>query len=373
MRELSINATEFGFLAASYKVSSGLISLFYSTIGDLFNRKSMLICAIILFILSTLFCALAPTYYTLLTARILAGFFGGIITPSVYAIATDLIPFKRRGKALGTLLASFSVSSTVGIPLGLLIGEIYSWRSTFHFIGACMTLVLIANILFLPSVPAPKNRQHKFSKQIYNLISSFKNTDYWFGFSVMICFTFSGFMLFPFLSPYAVNNIGLQESDLKYIYLVGGIFTVVVSRLAGKLTDIYGPLKVFFPSAVLSLPFIYLYTSIENIPLIPLLFISTGFMVMINARFVPLMTMITKLPREDNRGSFMGVLMALRSFTAASATAFTGLLISESKDGRLIDFDLAGYISIFLSVFSFLLVMKLYRKVFTGVGENAKT
>ncbi len=365
MRELNITTTQFGLLAASYKVSSGFISLFYSTIGDLFDRKKLTMVCLFMFVLSTLFCAIAPNYTVLMFARILAGVFGGILTPSVYAIIADLIPFERRGRALGMIMASFSISSTLGIPLGLMIAEAFSWRETFHFIGAGATLVMAANIWLLPSVPVKEKKIYRVGEQLKTMWNTFSDKEHLESYVVMMCYTFSGFMLFPFLSPYAVHNVGLQESDLKYIYLVGGIFTIVMSRMAGRLTDSHGPLRVFFPAVMLSIPFVYLYTTVENLPLTQLLIISTGFMVMINARFVPLMTMITKVPKENKRGSFMGVLMALRSFTAASATAFTGFIITEDAQGKLVNFDLSGMTSIGISLFAIFFVLRLNSRIFT--------
>ena len=231
MRTLEITAAEFGLLAASYKIASGVIGLFYSSIGDIFNRKGLTLFTLFLFVLSTLFCAVAPNYETLLFARVLAGLCGGILTPSIYAIVSDLIPFERRGKALGMIMASFSVSSTVGIPLGLIIAESFGWRSTFHFIGACTTLVLLANMILLPSVPIKNVKRFKLKGQFRDLFKGLTQADNLSPFIVMMCFTFSGFMLFPYLSPYATKNIGLAESDLKYIYLVGGFFTVIVQKL----------------------------------------------------------------------------------------------------------------------------------------------
>ena len=262
-------------------------------------------------------------------------------------------------------MASFSVSSTLGIPLGLMIADAFSWRSTFHFIGAGATLVLLANLLLLPTVPVPGVSKFKFKEQTLRLWKTFIDPKHREAYLVIMCYTGSGFMLFPFLSPYAVSNIGLAESDLKYIYLVGGIFTVFMSRTVGHLTDSLGPLKVFFPAVLSSLPFIYWYTTAGVLSLTHLLIISTGFMVMINARFVPLMTMISKVPEESKRGSFMGVLMSLRSFTAAFATAFTGFLIYEDQSGKLVNFDLSGFLSITISVCAIYFVMKLHRKIFT--------
>jgi predicted MFS family arabinose efflux permease len=359
MRYFEISPGQFSVLASSYSFSAGVTGIFYSTVADKYDRKKLLLIMLFFFIISTLLCALAPNFEMLLLARIFAGVFGGIITPVAYAILTDLIPFERRGKAMGTLLATFSITSILGIPTGLAISDIWGWRHTFHFIGIGATIILLISYKVLPQLPLKKSILTPF-ENIKRLWSIFIDRRFTTSYITIFLFTASGFLLFPFLSPYAVKNIGIQETDLKLIYFIGGIFTVFSSKFAGVLTDRYGSLKVFIPSTLISLPFIYLYTSVGNTPLSLLLIISTGFMLLINFRFVPIMTLITKSPDADTRGSFMGVLHSIRSFTSGIATAFTGFIVYENKNGLLINFGNMGLLSIGLSLVGMLCFFKLY-------------
>jgi multidrug resistance protein len=362
MRYFQISPGQFSVLASSYSFSAGVTGIIYSSVADKYDRKKLLLITLFFFIISTLLCALAPNFEMLLLARIFAGVFGGIITPVVYAILTDLIPFERRGKAMGTLLASFSITSILGIPTGLAISDIWGWRHTFHFIGIGATIMFILNYKYLPQIPLKKSLLTPI-ENIKRLWFIFIDKRFRTSYLTMVVFTVSGFLLFPFLSPYAVKNIGIQESELKLIYLVGGLFTVFSSKYAGVLTDRYGSLKVFVPSTLASLPFIYLYSSVENLPLHLLLIISTGFMLLINFRFVPVMTLITKSPDADSRGSFMGVLHSIRSFASAIGTAFTGFIVFENKDGLLENFDKIGALSIALTLIGMLCFFRLYTKL----------
>ena len=134
MRTLQITPGQFSMLASSYSLSAGIMGLIYSLFADSFDRKKFLLILLSGFIITTLACALAKSFHFLLIARILAGIFGGIITPVVYAIVTDLIPFKRRGRAMGTIMATFSITSIFGIPTGLAIANAWGWRYTFFLI-----------------------------------------------------------------------------------------------------------------------------------------------------------------------------------------------------------------------------------------------
>ena len=359
MRYFEISPAEFSILASSYSISATFSGLLYSSIADKFNRKSFLMFLLSFFIFSTLLCAVAPNYHMLLLARVTAGLFAGIITPVVYAIISDLIPYARRGKAVGTIMSSFSLASILGVPTGLAIADEFGWRSTFYFICIGSIIVSILNLFVLPSVPVQKITLG-FKKNMSRLVHIAVKKEFRVPYLTMFLFTSSGFLLFPFLSPYAVKNIGIAETDLKYIYLVGGMFTVFSSRLAGILTDTWGGLKTFIPAVLFSIPFIYLYTSVEHLNLYTLLIISTGFMVFINFRFVPVMTLITATPSNEHRGSFMGILLSIRSLASASATMFSGYIITLKADGSLEHFHELGILSIGLTLIGALCYIGLY-------------
>lgn len=360
MRVFDISPAEFSFLASSYNLSAGTMGLLYSSVADKYNRKKLLIFLTLGLSLASTYCGFATSYYGLLIARILAGLFGGVINSVVYAIVADVIPQKRRGRAVGAIMASFSITSIVGIPIGLAIADYFDWRHTFHFIGIGALIVTFFSGFTLPSIPVQGTKLKVLEnlKRVFAIAATKKNV---LPFTVMALFTFSGFMMFPFLSPYAVKNIGLLESDLKYLYLVGGLFTIIASAITGRYSDKHGEFKAFIWPFIFSLPFIYLYTSIGPTPFPLLLVIASCFMIFINARFIPIMTLITKHPQETERGSFMGLLLSLRSFSSALAVIFTGLILVELPNGKLQKFNYIGQFSILLTIIGSFLFYRLYQ------------
>ena len=73
MKAFGIGTHEFGLLVASYSFSAAISGILAATFVDLFERKRLLLIAFGLFALSTLACALAPSYSMLMVARGLAG------------------------------------------------------------------------------------------------------------------------------------------------------------------------------------------------------------------------------------------------------------------------------------------------------------
>jgi predicted MFS family arabinose efflux permease len=66
--------------------------------------------------------------WTLLAARGTAGAFGGVLGSMVQTMVGDLIPFERRGRASGTIMSAFSLSTVAGVPLSLWLANHFGWR-----------------------------------------------------------------------------------------------------------------------------------------------------------------------------------------------------------------------------------------------------
>ena len=59
-----------------------------------------------------------------------------------------------------------------------------------------------------------------------------------FAFSALL--VFSGFLVFPFIAPYLVTNVGVSEAQLPLVYLVAGIAALLTARLVGGWSDSVG-------------------------------------------------------------------------------------------------------------------------------------
>src|SRR5438034_3477547 len=74
-----ITTTQFGLVVSAYALSAGASGLLAAGFADKFDRKKLLIFFYAGFMLGTFLCAIAPSYYFLLAARIVTGIFGGVV------------------------------------------------------------------------------------------------------------------------------------------------------------------------------------------------------------------------------------------------------------------------------------------------------
>ncbi len=348
IKDLEITPVEFGSLVSSYNYTAAFFGLLFGSFADKFDRKPLLLLSLCGFILGTFSCALGNSFELLLISRMFTGAFGGMMNGLIFAVISDVVPFERRGKAMGVVMSAFSVASVIGVPIGLAISDLSRWQNTFHFIGLFSLFILLATQLIFPNITQHIGVQRdSFQKRVIKLL---KNRDYLTSFIFISIVSGSIFLLIPYLSPFAVNNMGIETEQLKYMYLTGGIFTVITARIAGVLTDKIGALKLFTIMVFISFLAVLLYTHSSKISFIHYLVLGTFFMTMVSGRMIPCMTLISEVPSLDDRGFFMSVMHSFRAVGSATMTLVGGLFITEMPNGKLIGFDHAGYFSIVMGV-----------------------
>lgn len=357
MDELSLNPAQFGQLVSAYTFSAAISALALSPIADRYPRKNLLLLMLLGFILGTIFCGLSQNFSQLLLSRIVAGCFGGLLNTIVYSMVTDLVPYERRGKAMGILVSAFSAASILGIPLGLMLADSFSWQYSFYGIALFSVFVLFACWRIFPLIPILRTPS-PWSRVLIESYELMKVPLYLKAYGFIFLVAVSVFLVIPFLAPYAVKNMGIANSELKYMYLLGGLVTLFSGRYLGILTDRHGALKVFQWAVLISSIPVVLFTQAGETSLVYYLVLSTFFMVFVSGRMIPCMTLVSEVPRPADRGAFMGILNAIRSIGSGVATVIAGMMMTEDSDLKILGFDYVGYLSLFVI---FLTMIYAYR------------
>jgi MFS transporter, DHA1 family, inner membrane transport protein len=361
MRVFEVNPTQFSALVAAYTFSAGLVGFFGALYADHFDRKKFLLFNFTGFIIGTFMCGISTTFITLLMARIIAGAFGGVLNACVLALVSDLIPFERRGAAMGVVMSAFSIASVAGVPIGLYIADLFNWQAAFFFICIVGVIFWIASYIILPSVKVEK-QTISFQENLAKFKKILGQPDYLMSFFLTSMLGFGVFMIVPFISPYMVNNVGLLESQLPYIYLVGGVCTIITARIIGKLCDRVGSFTVFRVFAAFSIIPIILMTHLPPAPLFLMLLTTSLFMMFASGRFIPAMTMVSAVVKPQERGTFMSLENAGRQFSSGAASQIAGLIIGTTAAGALTRYNLVGYIAIGTTMLAILIAYRIKNK-----------
>lgn len=361
MRVFHINPTEFSTLVSAYTFSAGIIGFFGALYADHFDRKKFLMFNFTGFIVGTFMCAVAPNFAALLVARIVAGAFGGVLNACVLSMVADLIPFERRGAAMGVVMSSFSIASVLGVPLGLYVAQMFDWHAAFYLIVIIGIVFWILSFLVLPSVKV-RTTQLGIKDNLLNFKKILSQKDYLQSFTLTSVLGFGIFMIVPFISTYMVGNVGLTEAQLPFIYLAGGTCTVISARIIGRACDRVGSYKVFRIVAVLSIFPIFFLTNLPHVPLALALVSSSFFMMTGSGRFIPAMTIVSAVVKPQDRGTFMSLENSARQLSSGAASQIAGLIIGSGAAGALTNYNIVGYIGIATSLVAIFIAFKIKTK-----------
>ena len=358
MRIFNINTQQFGLVVYSYTFSAGFSGFCTAFFIDKFDRKRFLQVLYAGFLIGTLLCGLANTYELLMIARIFTGLFGGVLGAVILAIVGDVIPFNRRGQAMGFVMAAFSIASVLGVPFGLRIANQFGWNTPFLLLAFLALPVQFFIFKFVPnlSTHTQAGKQVQVLQVIKNITSSPNQRK---AITLMMVVMFGHFSIIPFLSPYMVSNVGFTEGQLEQIYFFGGLSTIIASPLIGKLADRIGKLKVFTIFVSISIIPVLFITNMPRVDIWITLIATSVFFAVSSGRFIPAQAMVTATVDPQNRGSFMSIVSSMQQLSAGLAAYIAGLVVIKQTNGEMLHYNWVGLMSIAAAFITLFLVRRI--------------
>lgn len=141
------------WIIVGYLLTSTASTPLWGKVGDLFGRRRMFQSAIVVFLVGSLLCGLAPTMLTIVIGRLVQGIGGGGLYALCFGIVGDLVAPRQRGKYIGYFAGMFAVAGVIGPLVGGVITDHVGWRWIFTInvpIGLA-SLLITSLTLHLPS------------------------------------------------------------------------------------------------------------------------------------------------------------------------------------------------------------------------------
>ena len=311
LKTLGLSTSQFGSVVSAYAISAGISGILAAGFADKFDRKKLLLFFYTGFIIGTAFCALAYNYHTLLLARIVTGLFGGVVGSISMAIITDVFSLNQRGRVMGFVQMAFAGSQILGIPIGLLLANMWGWHATFIMVVILSVLIGVAVVMRLkPLTEHLKLQSDKNALQ--HLWHTIQKRDYRIGFMATAMLSLGGFMLMPFTSAFLVNNVLIAQADLPVIFFFTGISSMIIMPLVGRLSDRVDKFKIFVFGSALAAIMVLVYTNLGPVPIWQVIVINMILFMGIMSRMVPATALNTAVPEMYDRGAFMSINSSLQ-------------------------------------------------------------
>lgn len=235
--DLSISIPSAGLLVSLYALGVAVGAPVLTALTGKLPRKALLLALMALFTAGNLLAWQAPSYETLVAARILTGLAHGVFFSIGSTIATGLVPREKAASAIAIMFTGLTVALVTGVPLGTFIGQHFGWRETFLAVSTLGAAAFIGSALFVPrnlahTPPASLLRQAKVLAEP-RLLLVYAKTAIGYG---------GTFIPFTFLAPILTDISGFSAGSVGWVMLVYGVSVAVGNLWGGKLADRLGPI-----------------------------------------------------------------------------------------------------------------------------------
>lgn len=359
MKSMNLTTKQFGFAVLSYGISAGISGLLTAGFADSFDRKKLLLFFYIGFIVGTLFCGLATTYPLLIAARVFTGIFGGVIGSISMAIVADLFSFQQRGRVMGFMQMGFGASQVLGIPISLAIANRLGWQAPFFMIVGLAAIIWL--VIVVKMKPIAKHLEVKQKKNAFeHLMNTLAKREYRVGFLATALLSLGGFMIMPWGSAFAINNLHLTKEQLPSLFMVAGISSLIIMPIIGKLSDKVNKFALFTIASVWLMVVVMIYTTLTPVPIWVVMLINVLMMMGIMSRMVPSMTLVTSLPEMQDRGAFMSINSSLQQMAGGLAAGVSGLIVFQASNSSPLEhFDTLGWVMVGITVVCIFMIYRV--------------
>lgn len=359
MKSLSIKPAGFGFAVSAYAFSAGISGLLTAGFADKFDRKKLLLFFYIGFVAGTVLCGIATSYPLLVAARIITGLFGGVIGSISMAIIADIFLLQQRGRVMGFVQMGFGASQVLGIPIGLYLANIWDWHAPFLWVAAMAAIVVL--LIAVKMQPVTKHLAIQQDKSaLKHLLHTIAKKDYRIGFTATALLSIGGFMMMPFGSAFAINNLHITQHQLPIVFMVAGISTLFIMPLVGKLSDKVDKFTIFAAASAWMIMMVLIYTNLGPTPLWVVLIFNVLMMAGIMSRMIPSSALITAIPEMRDRGAFMSINASLQQIAGGIAAFVAGLIVvQKDKFSPLEHYNTLGYIITVITIIGVILVYRV--------------
>jgi predicted MFS family arabinose efflux permease len=359
MKSMNLTPSQFGLAVSAYAISAGLSGLLTAGFADRYDRKKLYLFFYVGFIAGTFLCGMVHSYPQLIAARIFTGIFGGVIGSIAMAIITDLFDLHHRGRVMGFIQMGFGASQVLGIPISLYVANHWGWQSPFLMVGALG--IIIAVLILAKLKPVSQHLSLQTDKNAFlHLWHTVAKRKYRIAFLTTALLSIGGFMMMPFGSAFAINNLKLTNEQLPMLFMVSGIASLVIMPLIGKVSDKIDKFRVFTIATVWMCIMVVIYTNLGPSALWMVILFNVLMMSGVMARVIPSSALVSAVPAMADRGAFMSINASLQQIAGGIAAAFAGIIVVQTdKTSPLQHYNTLGYIIVAISMLSMYMLFRV--------------
>ncbi|MEU1863309.1 multidrug effflux MFS transporter [Streptomyces gardneri] len=204
--------------------------------SDKWGRRRPLLAGMVVYVLATAVCALAPTAELLIGFRLLQGLAGAAGIVIARAVVRDLYDGVEMARFFSTLMLISGVAPIVAPLIGGQILRITDWRGVFYVLTVIGVLLTLVVWRFLGETLPPERRHEGGVGDALRTMRGLLADRVFAGYMLTGGLAFAALFAYISASPYVVQEIyGASPQTFSLLFGVNSIGLVVVGQINGKL------------------------------------------------------------------------------------------------------------------------------------------
>src|SRR5688572_7622710 len=236
-----------GLIISLFTITAMISRPFSGKIADKVGRIPVMVIGTSVCVLISLLYPILSTVTGFLFLRLFHGFSTGFTPTGLTAYLSDIIPYNKRGEAMGLLGTAGTVGMAAGLAVGPGIANDFGLNAMFY----CSSATAVASIAVLFGIKETLSQKQKFSAEVFKIHKrDLLEPRVLITCIVMLLTTYSYGAVFTVI-PDLCTHVGIFNEGLPFMFLT--VASLSVRLIAGKASDRYGRRKVLLVSSSIGL------------------------------------------------------------------------------------------------------------------------
>jgi len=240
---LAVDPSQIGLLVSWFAFTVVATSTGLAHLTRRFPRHTLLVAVLVIFAISNVLTAIAPSYEFVVMSRVLGGMAHGIFWSVVGAYAGHLVPKEQIGRAVSITVSGGTLAFIFGVPVATMTGHLLGWRTTFVLLAVLMLVGAFLVWRFVPRVTHHAGRHPRPQKGAPASEAPKARRDPTTAAVALICaitaLTMVGhYTFYTYVTPFLTGGLGVTVADVPAMLFAFGIAGAVGLLLVGT---VFGP------------------------------------------------------------------------------------------------------------------------------------
>ena len=323
-----------------YLFTLALMTLFHGTLSDSFGRRPVILASLVVYVATSVGCALTTDLAQLLLWRALQGLAAGAGIIVGRAIIRDSFAGHEAQRLMSLVTMIFGIAPAIAPVIGGWLQGAFGWRAIFWFLALYGFLLLLAALRRLPETHPVAARQPFHAAPLLRNYLRLGGDRRLVLLCLVVALNFAGFFLYVVSAPAVIYDLlGMTERDFAWLFVPGIGGVMFGAFLSGRLAERLTPRRTAFAgycvmagAAALNVAYCAAFPPALPWTVLPVMIYSTGM-----ALTMPSVTLLAL----ERFPQLRGMTSSLQGFAHSLFAGVTAGVVSPLVSGSALTLALA--------------------------------